>query len=46
MQPDADVDGEVKDDKKSAKLTPTFYTATYFGLMKKNKKQYKLTEAD
>lgn len=37
---------EVKEGNKKAKLTATYFTATYFGLMKKNKKEYKLKESD
>ena len=37
---------EAKSANKKAKLGATYFTATYFGLMKKNKKEYKLKESD
>jgi hypothetical protein len=41
-----DKEDEVKSGNKKAKLGATYFTATYFGLMKKNKKEYKLKESD
>jgi len=37
---------EVKSSNKEVKIGATYFSATYFGLMKKNKKEYKLKESD
>ena len=41
-----DKEEEAKSVNKVAKPGATYFTATYFGLMKKNKKEYKLKESD
>ena len=41
-----DKEEESKSINKVAKHGATYFTATYFGLMKKNKKEYKLKESD
>lgn len=46
MNEENDKEDEVKRENKKVKLGATYFTATYFGLMKKNKKEYKLKESD
>jgi hypothetical protein len=43
---DYEVEQSIKMKKKVMAIDSTIYTATYVGLMKTNKKQYKLTQAD
>jgi len=43
---DNDKEDEVVKGNKKVKLGATYLTATYFGLMKKHKKEYKLKESD
>lgn len=43
---DLDKEKDDKDTAKDLKLTATYYTSTYYALMKKNKKDLKMKESD
>jgi len=43
---DLDKEKDDKDTPKDLKLTATYYTSTYYALMKKNKKDLKMKESD